>query len=73
MRRPRLVNGIGAAVDFVDFLVENARLGGVGAGADDSTIVDYTGDAAGSEGTSAETEEPYLMFVCVVLDNELIY
>ena len=72
MRRPGLVNGIGAAVDFVDFLVENARLGGVGAGADDSTIVDHTGDAAGSLAPRLRPKS-YLMFVCVVLDNERIH
>ena len=73
VRRPGLVNGIGAAVDFVDFLAENACLGGVGAGADDATVVDHAGDAADGEGAPAETEEPYLMFVCVVLDYELIH
>jgi len=73
VRRPRLVNDIGAAVDFVDFLAENARLGGIGTGADDATVIDHAGDAADGEGAPAEAEEPYLMFVCVVLDYELIH
>ena len=73
MRRPGLINSIGAAVDFVDFLVENARVRKFGAGVDNSTIINYTSNAAGSKSTSTKAKELYLIFIYVVLGNKLIY
>ena len=57
-------------MDFVDFLAENARLEGLGRARMMPQLLIMPAD---DEGAPAEAEEQYLMFVCVVLDYELIH